>query len=411
MQNWKADKSRKKKISGIEKSVYSDVKIKISPSEAYRWSSMTQPSTSNAPVAAGQRPKKRSPVIKPLQRRERMGTRSVPIGTTRGSSRHPSRHNRTIHAPVDTEDSQDSMRTRSASLQPMLSALTMSSAPEKDNSQTTTDTEETAPEVNVEAIRRLEEFANAAIRRPFDSIVKEFTKKISSIDIHDSMCIASKQNEKKNRYRDIVCLDSTRVILRDPDGEARRAGNYIHANYVSSDELRATYILAQGPKKETVVDFWHMVWQVQCPVIIMLCDNTENGKKKCVQYIPPSYTTVQVPSSSGKMTIRASDGKVLKVKHWKWVEWGDFSVPREFQTWNTNRSGGLLGCFADRSGTYIMNCVEIVRRQRAHSVQTSLQYMFLYRALLEMSAVNDVVTLEQIKDFRLAYEKMAKKNQ
>jgi protein tyrosine phosphatase len=38
------------------------------------------------------------------------------------------------------------------------------------------------------------------------------------------------------------------------------------------------YIAAQGCMQNTVSDFWQMVWQENCSVIVMLTELSENGK-------------------------------------------------------------------------------------------------------------------------------------
>lgn len=40
--------------------------------------------------------------------------------------------------------------------------------------------------------------------------------------------------------------------------------------------------------EHTVEDFWHMVWENQCRLIIQLTDLTENGVARCAEYLPPS---------------------------------------------------------------------------------------------------------------------------
>jgi tyrosine-protein phosphatase non-receptor type 4 len=89
--------------------------------------------------------------------------------------------------------------------------------------------------------------------------------------------IASKlpQNLVKNRYRDISAYDATRVHLREgPD--------YINANFVNL-EVETTgqivsYIASQGPMQHTCKDFWQMVWEQSCELVIMLTEVVENGK-------------------------------------------------------------------------------------------------------------------------------------
>ncbi len=46
------------------------------------------------------------------------------------------------------------------------------------------------------------------------------------------------------------------------------------------------YIAAQGPKGETVHDFWRMVLQHESESIIMLTSLEEDGRNKCFKYYP-----------------------------------------------------------------------------------------------------------------------------
>ena len=45
-----------------------------------------------------------------------------------------------------------------------------------------------------------------------------------------------------------------------------------------------------GPLPETVVDFWHLVWQEKTLTIVVLTNLVEGTKKKCQQYWPDSGT-------------------------------------------------------------------------------------------------------------------------
>lgn len=47
-------------------------------------------------------------------------------------------------------------------------------------------------------------------------------------------------------------------------------------------------IIITGPKPETVVDFWRLVWQERPPTIVMITNLKEGNKKKCEQYWPES---------------------------------------------------------------------------------------------------------------------------
>ena len=49
---------------------------------------------------------------------------------------------------------------------------------------------------------------------------------------------------------------------------------------------RKGYIATQGPLQNTVDDFWRMVWELKCKVIIMLCHLTEEGRESSYCYWP-----------------------------------------------------------------------------------------------------------------------------
>ncbi|VDL77426.1 unnamed protein product [Nippostrongylus brasiliensis] len=74
-------------------------------------------------------------------------------------------------------------------------------------------------------------------------------------------------NPAKNRYNDVVCLDRTRVILRQ---DVPPLSGYIHANWVKFEKHDKEFIATQGPLEDTVGDFWRMVLQEQCPSIVNL---------------------------------------------------------------------------------------------------------------------------------------------
>uniref|UniRef100_A0A0M3IN97 Tyrosine-protein phosphatase domain-containing protein n=1 Tax=Ascaris lumbricoides TaxID=6252 RepID=A0A0M3IN97_ASCLU len=98
-----------------------------------------------------------------------------------------------------------------------------------------------------------------------------------------SECTKFLQNREKNRYRDVACLDSTRVVLRvnvPPECD------YIHANWMQMEGCQRRYIATQGPLETTIGDFWRMIYQESIKTIVMLCKLVENGKVKCSQYWP-----------------------------------------------------------------------------------------------------------------------------
>ena len=111
----------------------------------------------------------------------------------------------------------------------------------------------------------------------------------------------SMRNESKNRFLDIKAYDESRVILKTEwtineksrlsisttsSEEFDEPSDYINANFVQGFSHEKKFIATQGPKKETLVDFWRMVYQYRVSAIIMLTKLIERGVERCTQYWP-----------------------------------------------------------------------------------------------------------------------------
>lgn len=87
----------------------------------------------------------------------------------------------------------------------------------------------------------------------------------------------TKFTKAKNRYRDVLPFDKTRVHLLNPGNTP--AGDYINANFVDDH-----YIACCAPVPAAIRDFWHMVWECDVHVILMLTNFVERERLKADLY-------------------------------------------------------------------------------------------------------------------------------
>ncbi|VDK56774.1 unnamed protein product [Anisakis simplex] len=114
-----------------------------------------------------------------------------------------------------------------------------------------------------------------------EGLIREYQTNLKNYVPPGTTRVAFNRNMVRNRYKDVVCIDQTRVVLKNDKQD------YIHASYVRGDPLVNPFICTQGPMKNTVNDFWKMMIQEKVSLIFMLCNVVEARKIKCVQYWPP----------------------------------------------------------------------------------------------------------------------------
>ncbi|CAJ0585629.1 unnamed protein product, partial [Mesorhabditis spiculigera] len=164
-----------------------------------------------------------------------------------------------------------------------------------------------------------------------DGLLKDYETELKGYYTPNIRRTAFDRNPNKNRYKDVVCLDHSRVVLQGKEGD------YIHANHVRGEPLINNFICTQGPLASTCVDFWRMVVQEHVGNIFMLCQVEELGKKKSEQYWPNvagaqkvygAYTIhCTAVDSSDKRIVHTSlrveeNGKeVCSLKHYQWIDW------------------------------------------------------------------------------------------
>uniref|UniRef100_A0AAQ5WZL3 Protein tyrosine phosphatase non-receptor type 13 n=1 Tax=Amphiprion ocellaris TaxID=80972 RepID=A0AAQ5WZL3_AMPOC len=252
--------------------------------------------------------------------------------------------------------------------------------------------------------------------------LQEFENLQNLQPLDDCLIGQTKENKKKNRYKNIVPFDTTRVVLG-------KDGGYINANFIKmpvKDE-NFMYIACQGPLPTTLGDFWQMVWEQKSNVIAMMTQEVEGGKVKCQRYWPDTPRTAEMVDDRLQITLikdQYLDNFVIRlievkdvqtnetqfVTHLNYTGWPDHGTPSQPEQLLTfisymrhvHRSGPIIThCSAGigRSGTLI--CIDVVlgliskdadfdisdvvrnmRLQRQGMVQTEDQYIFCYQVIL-----------------------------
>ncbi|XP_070624516.1 tyrosine-protein phosphatase non-receptor type 11-like isoform X2 [Bos indicus] len=168
------------------------------------------------------------------------------------------------------------------------------------------------------------------------------------------------ENKPKNRYKNILPFDTTRVILHDVDDRVPGA-DYINANYIrqaadptffQSDPeekpghgLGKVYIATQGCLPTTVAAFWAMVHQENTHVIVMTTREVERGRNKCFRYWPELHGSQEYGHLHVcNMAEHWAQGYCVRelqvwrpdqeesphtVKHYQYFSWPDHGVPAE----------------------------------------------------------------------------------
>jgi protein tyrosine phosphatase len=244
-------------------------------------------------------------------------------------------------------------------------------------------------------------------------------------------------NVMKNRFQQHLPYDHTRIELAESNGAP--GSDYINASHIPGHK-ETTYIAAQAPLSCTVQDFWRMVCEQGCTIIVMMTLAREDGVEHSYQYWPHltgeehsitfgditvTTTALDLTEEYAVRTISVSIGERPKyinrkyasthftLTHCLFFGLNDKSTPantRSFRSFrekvktttkdNTgpvlvhcnNGSGrtGVYVCYDMTMARYensgeadIFETLVTIRRHRPQMVESKAQYLFLHRAFLD----------------------------
>ncbi|KAL6295939.1 hypothetical protein ACE6H2_004081 [Prunus campanulata] len=183
----------------------------------------------------------------------------------------------------------------------------------------------------------------------------------------------NKVNFSKNRYDDYVAFDENRVVLN-----YSAAGDYINASFITS--CSSSFIATQGPLSETFEDFWEMVNQYRCSVVIMLTDLDDN---KCGDYFQTEVSCCRIVENNPIFVKRCV--VIIMV----------FAKIEPMSVLHIHAGVGRTGTYStihdtlqriisgDKSALDLVNTITRFRSQRDGMVQKPEQYCFCYDAIID----------------------------
>eukprot|EP00071_Canis_lupus_P011094 XP_005631050.1 tyrosine-protein phosphatase non-receptor type 12 isoform X3 [Canis lupus familiaris] len=259
--------------------------------------------------------------------------------------------------------------------------------------------------------------------------LRRLSTKYRTEKIYPTATGEKEENVKKNRYKDILPFDHSRVklTLKTPSQDS----DYINANFIKGVYGPKAYVATQGPLANTVIDFWRMIWEYNVVIIVMACREFEMGRKKCERYWP-LYGEEPITFAPFKISCEAEQARTdyfirtlllefqnesRRLYQFHYVNWPDHDVPTSFDsildmislmrkyqehedvpicihcsagcgrtgaicaidyTWNLLKAGKIPEEFN------VFNLIQEMRTQRHSAVQTKEQYELVHRAIAQL---------------------------
>uniref|UniRef100_A0A1A7XMF9 Protein tyrosine phosphatase, receptor type, N polypeptide 2 n=1 Tax=Iconisemion striatum TaxID=60296 RepID=A0A1A7XMF9_9TELE len=216
-------------------------------------------------------------------------------------------------------------------------------------------------------------------------------------------------NSKKNRSAAVVAYDHSRITLKVENSQGN--SDYINASPIMDrDPRNPAYIATQGPLPSTVADFWQMVWENGCVVIVMLTPLVESGVKQCYHYWPDEgsnlYHIYEVNLVSEHIwcddfLVRSfylknmQTNETRTVTQFHFLTWLNQSVPETSRTLLDFRRK-VNKCYRGRSCPIIVHCSDGAGRTGTYI----LVDMVLNRMAKGAKEIDIAATLEHLRDQR-----------
>ncbi|CAD5214257.1 unnamed protein product [Bursaphelenchus xylophilus] len=239
-------------------------------------------------------------------------------------------------------------------------------------------------------------------------------------------------NLPKNRSPNQLPYDSNRVQLsriRDVEGS-----DYINASWIDSYRKRGQFIAAQAPMRDTVIDFWRMIWECDVGIVVYLNGIPDtvppHEHDKYAEYWPQTFHMLRYDQylvESKKFVeyeayalreFEVTDDvtkETRTIRHIQYLRWPDRDLPETEASFNqyiqlvsqTQQQFGYSGPIlvhctngAARTGVFIamsiiieriaaesvvdvFTTVKMLRAQRPNMVESRRELEFIYMAALD----------------------------
>ncbi|ELR51335.1 Receptor-type tyrosine-protein phosphatase N2, partial [Bos mutus] len=233
-----------------------------------------------------------------------------------------------------------------------------------------------------------------------------------------SLVAQREENLPKNRCPAVLTYDHSRIRLKSENSHS--SSDYINASPIMDhDPRKPAYIATQGPLPSTVADFWQMVWESGCVVVVMLTPLAENGVRQCYRYWPDEgsslYHIYEVHLVSEHIwcedflvrsfylkNLQTSETRTVTQFHF--LSWYDQGVPSSTRSLLDFRRK-VNKCFRGRSCPIIVHCRQVQPHpDNVDGAGRSGTYVLIDMVLNKMAKgakeIDIAATLEHLRDQR-----------